>query len=332
MAIDIFNIKPSVISRDLKGKYVLIYGKEKSGKTTAAASFPKALLCAFERGYNGLGGVMAADISSWSDFKTVLRQLEKPEAKQMYKTVAIDTMAEAYSLCEDYICSQNGVQKIGDIPYGAGYAACKREFEKCLRKITLMDYGLVIIAHAQIKNEEIKNVKGKDEVVTVEKISPAIPARAADVVNRLVDVTGFIKTSWLPNGQSERTLITRATPTIMAGTRLKYLPSEIPFGYDNLVQAISDAIQKEADEGAVVVDKKKVETDAELTFDMIRTEAAELWKNLVTEDKSNAQTIMKIVKEVFGREMKLSEINESQKDLFYLVLTEMRALATDNSN
>ena len=61
MAIDIFNIKPSVISRDLKGKYILIYGKEKSGKTTAAASFPKALLCAFERGYNGIGGVMAAD-------------------------------------------------------------------------------------------------------------------------------------------------------------------------------------------------------------------------------------------------------------------------------
>lgn len=29
--IDIFNIKPSVISRDLKGKYVLLYGKAKSG-------------------------------------------------------------------------------------------------------------------------------------------------------------------------------------------------------------------------------------------------------------------------------------------------------------
>ncbi|MBQ2409314.1 MAG: hypothetical protein II309_07760, partial [Bacilli bacterium] len=45
-----------------------------------------------------------------------------------------------------------------------------------------------------------------------------------------------------------------------AGTRLKHLPSEIPFGYDNLVQAISDAIQKEADEGAVVVDKKEHDT------------------------------------------------------------------------
>lgn len=66
MAIDILSIKPSVISRDLKGKYVMLYGKAKSGKTTAAAQFPKALLCAFEKGYNAIGGIMAADINKWS--------------------------------------------------------------------------------------------------------------------------------------------------------------------------------------------------------------------------------------------------------------------------
>ena len=80
MAIDILNIKPSVISRDLRGKYVLLYGKPKSGKTTAATSFPNALLCAFEKGYNAIGGVRPVDITTWSDFKQVLRQLEKPEA------------------------------------------------------------------------------------------------------------------------------------------------------------------------------------------------------------------------------------------------------------
>lgn len=63
MAIDILKIEPSVISRDLRGKYVLLYGKAKSGKTTAATSFPKSLLCAFEKGYNAIGGVMAADIT-----------------------------------------------------------------------------------------------------------------------------------------------------------------------------------------------------------------------------------------------------------------------------
>ena len=118
MAIDILNIQPSVISRDLRGKYVLLYGKPKAGKTTAAASFPHSLLVAFERGYNALGGVRAVDITKWSEFKTVLRQLEKAEARQMYETIVIDTISIAWEYCEQHICIQNGVQKISEIPWG----------------------------------------------------------------------------------------------------------------------------------------------------------------------------------------------------------------------
>jgi Holliday junction resolvasome RuvABC ATP-dependent DNA helicase subunit len=47
--IDILSIEPTVISRDLKGKYLLLYGKPKTGKTTMASRFPKNLLIAFEK-------------------------------------------------------------------------------------------------------------------------------------------------------------------------------------------------------------------------------------------------------------------------------------------
>ena len=139
MAIDILNIKPSVISRDLRGKYVLLYGKPKSGKTTAACAFPKALLCAFERGYNAIGGVMAQDITKWAEFRQIIRQLEKPEAKEMYETIIIDTVSIAWDLVEQFVCVQNGVQKIADIPWGGGYSASKKEFESSLRRITQTD-------------------------------------------------------------------------------------------------------------------------------------------------------------------------------------------------
>ena len=46
----LWEVEKNVISRDLKGKYVLLYGKPKSGKTTAACSFPDAVLLAFEKG------------------------------------------------------------------------------------------------------------------------------------------------------------------------------------------------------------------------------------------------------------------------------------------
>lgn len=44
--IDILKIKPTKVSRDLQGKYVLVYGQAKAGKTTFAAQMPKNLLCA----------------------------------------------------------------------------------------------------------------------------------------------------------------------------------------------------------------------------------------------------------------------------------------------
>ena len=44
MAIDILNIQPTTISRDLKGKYLCLYGQPKVGKTSFAAQAPNNLL------------------------------------------------------------------------------------------------------------------------------------------------------------------------------------------------------------------------------------------------------------------------------------------------
>ena len=77
--IDIFSLEPSVISRDLKGKYIAIYGREKVGKSTFGSRLPRALFCNFEVGTNFLS-VRSQNISKWSDFKLVLRQLEMPKA------------------------------------------------------------------------------------------------------------------------------------------------------------------------------------------------------------------------------------------------------------
>lgn len=55
----LLDIKPHEVSRDLRGYSVFFYGSPKSGKTTIASKFPRALLLAFEKGYNALPGVYA---------------------------------------------------------------------------------------------------------------------------------------------------------------------------------------------------------------------------------------------------------------------------------
>ena len=321
MAIDIFNIQPTTISRDLKGKFVCIYSLPKVGKTSLACQFPKNLLLAFEKGYNAIGGAKPVDIMKWSDFKLVLRQLEKPEARQLYDTVTIDTVGLAWDMCEQFTCAQNGVQKIGDIPWGGGYSACKKEFESCLRKITQLGFGLVVIAHVDKRTEK------RADDSEVEILGPAIPKRAYEIVNQLVDIIGYIDVSWDEEGNSERWLYTRKTPTVMAGSRFKYLAPKIKFGYQELVNAISEAIDKsEKLDGAVVVETIEQKIEETLDYKAIRAEASELWQKLVAQDEENAAIILKKVEMIFGRPIKLSEITEDQVDLFNLALMDMREM------
>ncbi len=325
MAIDILNLQPTTISRDLKGKYVLIYGAPKVGKTSFAAKFKKNLLCAFEMGYNAIDGIYAQPIQKWSDFKLLLRQLEQPAAKEKFDTVTIDTASIAYDLCEQFVCAQNSVQKINEIPWGQGYTQVKSEFEACLRKITMLGYGLILIAHQEIRKETIDNND-------VEFYSPALNKRCYEICNRLVDVIGYIAVEWDNDGNAERYLYTRQTPRVVAGSRYKYLAPKIKFGYQELVDAIGDAIDQSAKlDGAVVVEKQEATVEEHLDYNGLRNEAQELWQKLVmTGEEPNeemAKRIMKRVEMIFGHPMKISEITEDQVDLLNLVVIDMRDLA-----
>lgn len=317
MLVDILNIQPQVISRDIRSKFILLAGAPKIGKTEFCTMSPDALILAFEVGTNARPGAMVQKIDTWSTFKLVLRQLERPEAKEKFSTICVDTVAIAYDLCEKFICAQAGVQKIGDIPYGAGYSQLSKEFDEALRKITMMGYGLIMTCHLKENSDEDGKVIG---------YKPDLNNRCLKIVNGLVDVIGVITQTWNEKGESERWIQTRSTPTITAGSRYKYLAPRIPFGYQEFVKALGEAIDKEQEYGAVVVDTIPTEQEEKLSFDEIRAEASQLWKELIEQDEENAVRIMKKVEMTFGRSIKLSEITEDQTDLFFMVLLDMRDL------
>lgn len=319
--LDILSIEPTTVSRDLRGKYVCIFGPAKAGKTSLAAHFPKSLLCAFEIGYHAIGGIHAVDIDRWATFKLVCRQLKKQEAKDMYDTIIIDTASIAYDLCEKFICANNGVQKINEIPYGQGWGLVQKEFEDTLRDITQLGYGLVIIAHSK----QTEEAAGTEEGVTKTIYQPDLSKRCYSVVNKLVDIIGFINVEWNEDGTSERYLITRRTPTIMAGSRFPYLAPKIKLGYQELVDAISDAIEmQEKLDGVKVVDHQEIHEVQNLDFDAIRDRANTLWTELFStgteEEKVDLnEKIMLYVEQTLGKPKKLSEITRQEVEGFYLI-------------
>lgn len=183
----------------------------------------------------------------------------------------------------------------------------------------------MIISHVD------KRIEKRADDTEVEILAPAIPKRAYDIVNQLVDLIGYIDITWDEDGNAERWLYTRRTPTVMAGSRFKYLAPKIKFGYQELVNAITDAIDKQEKlDGATVVEKAEAVIEEKLSYSEIRSKAMELWTELVgTGDDANedvAKQILKKVEMIFGRPMKLSEITEDQVDLFNLVVLDMEEM------
>ena len=328
--IDIFSLEPSKISRDLKGKFLLIYGQPKTGKSTFGSQLPRALFMNFEQGTNALAGIRSAPILRWTDAKKVLTQLRKPQAKEMYDSIVVDTASIAWQLCEKYICQRENVDSIRDVPWGQGWNMLKNEFSEFWREITLLGFGILFIAHSKDKPTEMRDEDGN----AITAVCPDLPNQAYTIINSIVDIIGYLQVQMNPDGTSERFLYTRSTPTIFAGSRYQYLAPKIKFGYQELVDAIGDAIDKAVElDGAQVTDHTEIAQIKDRPFAEVMAEAREIWgaylgKTTTEEEKDQHLAIMKdIIKKVFGSEdFKLSQAVPSQSSLVEYFIDEVKQL------
>lgn len=320
-SVDLLNLQPTTISRDLKGKFILLYGLPKSGKTYTSSLFPKALLCAFEKGYQALPNIHAQDIENWGTFKTVLRQLKQDAVKEKFDTVIIDTVSIAADLCEKYICQREGITQLGEIPFGGGYAKFSAEFNEAFRELSLLGYGIVFIAHSEAVQRKHPTT-GED----IEYIRPSLNKRAMSMVNKLVDIICYLNVGFDEEGQAIRTIITRETPYVFAGSRFRFLKPSFPFGYDELVAAVQDAIEMEGKLGATIVDTPDKKGAIARPFSEAMAEAGSVWQKLLEQDSENVDKMTAVVEQVFGRLTKLSTVPETQQELLELAISELKNL------
>ena len=298
----------------------------KTGKTTTAAQFPKALLCAFETGYLAIPGVMAQPVNKWSEFKQILKQLDSDQARQQFKNIIVDTVDIAYDLCEKYICNQNGVSAVGDLPFGKGYNLAKKEFDEALRRIPQMGYGLVMISHAQDKTFKDENGDEYQQIV------PTLANQPRLVVDRMSDIIGYAHPFQEEDGTVHTTLFMRGTPRFVAGSRFKYTPDSIDFSYDNLVNAIGDAIDRQAKDynGQYVTDAPTTAhvAEPELDFDDLMNQFNTLVSKIQNVTGSAfgttwAPRIVAITDKYLGKGKKVSDMTRDQVEQLVLIVDDL---------
>jgi hypothetical protein len=307
------------------------------GKTTTAAKFPNSLLLAFEKGFNAIPGVMAQPINSWGDFRKVLKQLKDENVQEKFSTIIIDTADIAYDLCERYICENAkrsdgsfGVDSIGDIGYGKGYTLLAKEFDECLRSIVQMNYGLVLISHAVDKTFTDEQNREYNKIV------PTLSAKAKNIVSRMADIIGYSRAVQNADGTISTKLFMRGTPRYEAGSRFKHTPDYIDFSYNNLVNALGEAIDKQAkEEGSEFFTDKSSNlyeiTSQELDFDVLLDTFNSMINNLIEKDEDYFQSywsprITQIIERYLGKGQKVNNCSRDQVQALDLIITDLKEL------
>lgn len=319
MAINLKAIQPHKVSRDLSGYITYVFGPGGAGKTTFGAATPSPLLLAFERGYNALPGVMAQDVTSWGEMKQVLRQLKDPEIKNTFKTIVVDTVDIASQLCEKYICTQLEIENIGDGGWSKnGWAKVKKEWEAVFREISMMGYALVFISHSKDKTFTRKDGTQYNQIV------PSCSTAYNEIIRNMSDIQAYIDI----NGNT-RTLILRSPDdSVECKCRFSQIQAEIPFSYDDLVKALYEAIDAEANlkgKDMVVEAREKTPEPATYDYDALMSEFETLAGELMTKDQGfYGPRITQIIEKYLGKGKKVSQTTIDQAELVYLIIDEIK--------
>ena len=214
---------------DVQDLTVLIYGPPKIGKSTFCSGADGALFLATEPGLNHLN-VFQIPIASWKDLLNAGALIAK--GGHEFKTIVIDTVDNAYRMCQEHVCEANGVKHPADMPYGKGFALVNAEFHRVLTRLAGLPTGLYLVSHAQDKELETRTGKYL-------KTMPTLPEGARKIVVGLVDVILFADAESTKdddgNVTMSRILRTKPDKHYEAGDRTGRLPETLSLDYQSFV-------------------------------------------------------------------------------------------------
>lgn len=327
--LDIFNPVVSKVSKDVKGKLILIHSNErKLGKTLQATRFPKPYYLRFEQGINAISGLPYAPLTKWSDFKKIRKQLTNPKtidkAQEVYQTLIVDTTDVAIRWCEKYVCGMQGVDRLNDGNNGYGlWAEYANEWFNEWNPLLNAGYTIIFIAHSEIRKQ--KDPKTNAEY---EQWVPKGDKRTIDLIVDAADLIGYVKSNGYDDEGNPQmsSIFFQNCPQFLAGSRFKYMASEItPFTAENVQEALKQAIEQEEKESgvaSVTYEQQQVEAmPVTENYEEAMEEVKGLFKQMVKKDKSETT---KIVEKYLGEGVKLSDTNEKQLEQVLMIIEDFK--------
>jgi hypothetical protein len=217
------------------------------------------------------------------------------------------------------MCNQLGIENIGDGGWATnGWAKAKKEWEQTWRAFTMEGYAVVFISHSKDK------VFKKKDGTEYNQITPSCSTAYEEIIKNMVDIMGYIE---IDNGQ--RKLILRsADDSVDCKSRFKMIAPEIPFGYNELVDALNEAIDKEAalTNGEFVTNESfKAPEVTNYDYDALMAEFKDIVGIVMGKNQTNAVKLTAIVDKYLGKGKKVAEATPEQSELIYLIISEIKS-------
>ena len=331
MAINLDELKPYVVTSNPSDKIFLFYGEMATRKTSVACRFPDSLLIALDIGYKFIadGKHIPAPCQNWQDFKSIVKQLDKPTNKERFKTVIIDTVGMLYQACYQYVCTQLGVTDPGEAGgYGMGWKKVRNEFEVTLRSIAQKGYGLIMLAHSDEVEKEDKVTKKKTLGVKID-----IDKRPDLIIKGLADFVFFLHKE-VRDGTDEPTVYAYSKLVdIDTKSRSMYLNPRFEFTYENLIAELESAIKAQYSQLGMEVPTDVVQTNPyekqAVDFSKLRNETIELAQLLTNNgyDKEVGEMLINVFKGTRLSELEESETTINQLQVVFTSFDELKSKA-----
>lgn len=271
MIVNLMDLQPSTVSKDIRDNSMLIFGASGIGKTPLALEIygkERTLLLAFENSANGIAGANVVNIDSYATLSAYLGQLQNPAVREKFDNIIIDTLFLFDYYCEKSVTDAYGKDLIRDcLAYNQGYKIIDKRFLSAIKQLQKMNYSLCYVAHPIEK--KTKGANGVDYV----RIEPKVSDRIANLLLPEVDIRLYCGY----DEQGQRVIYTQSTPFFDARCRVSEMPPALPFDGNVVREEFAKGVDKIGEKNAsLIIEKKETVIVEEPTFEETMNQIMEL--------------------------------------------------------
>lgn len=176
-------------------RFLILFGKPKSGKTTLASMLENNLIIDLEGGSEFLSAlsIQARNVNELGEIATLIRNKNTEAGKKFYNYITIDNATRLEEMCLSYACSLYNATPMGKafrgdvrtLANGGGYLYLRQAVRKVIDMFRELSDHLILIGHTK---DRMINKEGEE----LTEMALDLVGKLGDIVCGEADAVGYV--------------------------------------------------------------------------------------------------------------------------------------------